>query len=492
MAKSRQLFELRKRLFGHQLNEFRSEPYQWLLGGAVAAGVILIIGYVTFSVFFPLMSPEPANTKATHLLEWAFWINCFAAAVLSFQQMELWFRHRDVRILQNYPVDGTALFVDRCLTTLIHSGIFGIALLIFFAPTWMYFETGTAAVISLFTLLGPLSMGFFTTALHLTSGAQILKDGRGHKSGHHQMFLYAPGIGLAAAVVILLILKLTAGEVLKTPDDIRFITVFTIVILGTLASSLLVGLHYFRQSYQQLLAVFRELDTLSYQSLIDYRQNQRYRPEQSKHSLDRLVQVLGLQYRRKYYNSRILYFIAAGASGIAVGSSSELSKLMLVTIPMLPLILTFFIANYWKKLPALVMNQSFAKALPFKEGQTSTAVGIYALKESMLIAGLYALCFALAAFLGEAILTPHILELFAATLGTVAFGQIGMFAHMFREPYELSSMYVGKGILALLLLFTAFFSMMALAAFSIIGSGLLGFRLWSIYREDVQPQGGIS
>src|SRR5690554_341556 len=87
-----------------------------LLGHAAAPGLLRPpMDLVTAIGMTTTDGKLPAGAAA---LEAAFWLAALASSVLNFRVMELLFRRKDVRALEHFPLQLSALYVDRLLAAL--------------------------------------------------------------------------------------------------------------------------------------------------------------------------------------------------------------------------------------------------------------------------------------------------------------------------------------------------------------------------------------
>ena len=204
-----------------------------LLGAVGVIAAVLTLGHFAApSLMVPPIEtttpggfePRSSHVAGASALESCFWLVGLIAAIFSFRVMELLFRRRDIRSVDQIPLTMRAYFVDRLVYGIGESLAWGGGVALFFAPLAWHGGALAALACALMALLGPLVVLLTGMGVQLFFGASEFGRPRGDNGeraavdsygGAGQSFIFAPGAALGIAAVLLLLLKLALGELVR-------------------------------------------------------------------------------------------------------------------------------------------------------------------------------------------------------------------------------------------------------------------------------------
>jgi|GEM_PF-2683051 len=349
----------------------------------------------------------PAGAAA---LEAAFWLAALASSVLNFRVMELLFRRKDVRALEHFPLQLSALYVDRLLAALGEALAAALLLTPFFIPL-IWHGGGLAAGASIALIaVGLLTSSAIGFAMQLGAGSSLAEtealdpsiaraDRPNTASGSAQVFLYAPGIALAVSVIIILMAKLALGEVIKAGEPTRALGVG----LGILGIGFLVALamsyKYFVRAFPRMSARFHEVDFIGHSVSASHQTSDFLKPRLGEALLPTSARPVfrsyALQFGRRYMLARWSYGLGWLAAGIALFRLSE-AALPLWLVVTLPAIAAATLVNPWTRLSSPRIRPYYQDLLALGKNDDTRAAIAFGFREILLFAGPYALLAAIA------------------------------------------------------------------------------------------------
>lgn len=380
------------------------------LVAAIAGGLVAVVaaGHVAAPALMAVPSEVTAGgalgdrrslVAGTAALETSFWLTALAAAVTSFRVMELLYRRSDIRSLEHLPVDLPALFVDRAAAAFLEGALPSFVLSLFFLPLAWRGAPDVALFAAGIAWCGLLGASGASLAVHLYAGelnARSAGDdsqGGGIYGGPGQVLVYAPGLALAASVVLVLVGRLAFGELLA-PEGASRGFAFGIGLVGAATLvSLLSAWRRFVARYPMAAARFREADLVHYDPPVDYQTSDYARRSRWSvlvpDSLRAPYRALLLQYGRRHtllrYSYAIGWFLAL--VGLAQWSRQALPGW---TVVALPVVAVAVLANPWGRAAARPLDPDFAKYLPLSDERKRGAVLLLGLRESLIAAVPYA------------------------------------------------------------------------------------------------------
>ena len=381
---------------------------------ARALGPGLLVALVGIAALGGLAAPallEPAATTATPIaigtrvgrlpgataLESAFWLTAFGASILGFRTMELLFRRHDVRAVAMLPLPLGALFLDRVLAVTLEALAAAALLMAFYVPLLWEGPWPVAAACLLLPPVGLLATAALSLGVQLFAGAQEFghapaarREDVGTTAGATgQIFLYAPGLALGLAVVLLLLVKLALGEVLRLERFGRATGLGLGVAGAVVAASVLVGLRDFRASFHRAVAGFREADIVGYQVLLDYQESafgERRAGEALLAPRARpAYRVLLLEYGRRHALLRYGYPLAWLLYALAL-LGIEAEALPLWVAAAVPALLFGFLIDPWPRYLREAPTPARSVVLPLGADALRAARWLAATREALLVA----------------------------------------------------------------------------------------------------------
>ena len=251
-------------------------------------------------------------------LDLAFWISAFCSAVFSFRIMEFLFRDNAIRSVDDLPLPPLAMFVDRALRGLLEALAMALAPALFFFPLLLE-NLWVGLATQLLCFGGPLlTLGsglgiqlFFGGTEFGKRGANTDRRAVDGYGGAGQLFLFAPAAALAASIILVMLLKLSLGELVRLESWNRATSLGVGIGLISVAASLAIGWSHFRRTYHRMLAGFREADFVGFDLPIDYqtsdfekaRAPEGILPLPARHAYRRTL----LQYGRRFALIRYMY-----------------------------------------------------------------------------------------------------------------------------------------------------------------------------------------
>lgn len=357
-----------------------------LLGTWLVIALLLVAGFFQKSslLAIPDATTLPAGfASRTSLvagaaaLDLAFWISAFCSAVFSFRIMEFLFRDNAIRSVDDLPLPPLAMFVDRAARGLFEAFAMGLAPALFFAPLLLEnLWVGLATLLLCFggpllTLGSGLGIQLFFGGTEFGKRSAVTPqsdrravDGYG---GAGQLFLFAPAAALAASVILVMLLKLSLGELVRMESWNRATSLGVGISLVSVAISQMIGWSHFRRTYHRMLAGFREADFVGFDLPIDYqtsdfekpRAAEQFLPEPARHAYRRTL----LQYGRRFALIRYMYGLLWLLSLIAL-FQFEREALPSWAIAGLPCVLLAALAN-----PFVRASSHGIRALPSQPGR---------------------------------------------------------------------------------------------------------------------------
>ncbi len=326
-------------------------------------------------------------------LDMAFWTTAFCSAVFSFRIMELLFRDNAIRSVDDLPLPMRAYFIDRLVRGLIEALAWGVPPALFFAPLAIEAPWVALATV-LMCLCGPLlTLGSGVGIQLFFGGSEFGKtqdaerkavDGYG---GTGQLFLFAPGAALAAAVVLVMLLKLSLGELIRlegfnraTGLGVGIGAVSVVVCLG-------VGWQHFSRAYFRMLAGFREADFVGFDLPIDYQTSEFEKARRFEGLLSQKAK-LGyrrhiLQYSRRYALVRYLYGLLWLLFGVGLFQFDP-EAIPGWVIGALPVFLLATLANPFVRLEQPGLRAALTQPGRLADADEASASALFTLRESFL------------------------------------------------------------------------------------------------------------
>ncbi|MBA2661121.1 MAG: hypothetical protein H0U74_02405 [Bradymonadaceae bacterium] len=395
-------------------NRFRDRGPTWWLAITTTllttAAALLGLGHLAAPALMapPTQLATPVGLDPNALvagasaMEATFWLSALVASVLVFRVMELLFRRADVRAVENYPIALSALFVDRALAATLEAIAAGALVATFFVPLVWHGGSRAFALCAALAVGGLLAGSLLAMAVQLFAGAsQVPEPDAAPKAGQRrsgdiyggsgQVFLYAPGLALAIAVVTLLFLKLVLGEFLRVGEPTRAFSYGLVLLAVLVAISLVMSYRYFTHGFPAMAARFRESDFVTYDINTQYQKSAFGKRRLLERLLSqRAVAVFRadvLQYGRRYMMARYLYGLFWAGAAIAMFNLSP-QAFPNWALAVLPTIVLAVLANPWRRLA--LQYASASMALPLSRGDQNTATTLFAAREVLLFALPYA------------------------------------------------------------------------------------------------------
>ncbi len=339
--------------------------------------------------------------RGTGALEAAFWLTALAAAVTSFRVMEILYRRRDLRAVDALPVELPALYLDRLLASLLEAALIAVVGSAFFIPLIWHGAPRVAAICALVVWTGLAASSIVSMAVQLAAGEMNVRaasDGEsrdlgGAYGGPGQIFIFSPGIALAACAIVVLLARLAAGELLVGGESLRGF-VFGYGVVGVVvAISLVDSFRRFVADFPRMAARFREADAVQYEAHLDY-QTSAYReslwyeslvPEAARPPL----RAAALQYGRAHMLTRYSYVIGWVLAGLALSQWSR-SAFPPWAVVVAPAVVAATLANPWQRLVVAPLRPTFARYLPITDEANTAAMLAIAARELLVLAVPYA------------------------------------------------------------------------------------------------------
>lgn len=406
------LLGARWRALRNRLGRVRSRRGPLLaVGLAAAAAVLVLLGH--FSA--PALLEAPADVASgssfgggaghaagTSALEAAFWLALLAAAVTSFRVMEILYRRRDLRAVEAYPIRLEALYVDRLLASGVESMLAGAALSLFFLPlTWhgapRVFGLSLLVLFAGLAASAAISFGLqvYAGRLNVRAAESDAKSRSvGAYGGPGQLFMFSPGIALAASAVSILLVRLAVGELLA-PEGAHRAFWFAFGLLGAaVLVSLVAAYRKFVEAYPAMCARFREADAVSYEAPVDYQESDYASGARLEGLLPELARApfraLSLQYGRGYSLVRYSYIIGWLLGGLALAQWSR-AAFPPWAVAAAPALVAATAANPWFRTARPPLRPEFARSLPIDAADETVAALGLAARELLLMSVPYAL-----------------------------------------------------------------------------------------------------
>lgn len=340
----------------------------------------------------------PAGTLA---LEAAFWLSALAASLTTFRAMELLYRRRDIRAIAPYPLNLTAVFVDRLAAAVGEAVAAAGAVALFFVPLIWHGGAdiaGLAAGLAATGLVTSSLVGFaiqvYAGDLHVR-GTESDKSSRGDiYGGGSQALMFSPGLAFAVAAALILLARLAFGELLTEGGSLRAFWVAN----GAMGVAVLAGLigayRRFVARFPAMSARFREVDLVGFQVEVDY-QTSAY---EKRGWVERLIpasvrpayRANSLQFGRRYALTRYSYGLFWLIAGLAVSQWSR-QAFPSWAVAAVPAVAMATLANPWARLTGRSLAPHFAEGLPLSGAQRTLADLAVAARESVILALPYAL-----------------------------------------------------------------------------------------------------
>lgn len=344
--------------------------------------------------------PLPRGTLA---LEAAFWLGTLASSIVTFRVMEILFRRKDLRAVENHPIGLGTLFVDRLLATLLEGALAAAGVSLFFVPLFWHGGTLAGTLACALIAVGLLTSGVVGFGLQIYAGDLNVRSERadedekrpssGVYGGSGQIFLFSPGLAFAVSAMLMLLARLAFGEVL---NDAALTRPFWVGV-GVLGAASLVSLgsayRRFTDCFPAMAARFREADMRSYEVEVEYQRSAYDLPRRGEGWLSparrSLFRTIVLQYGRRYALLRYSYAIGWFLAALALAQWSR-AAFPGWAVASVPLVAAATIANPWTRLVGPTMQPAVARTLPVDESDRSTAASIFAVRELLLLAAPYA------------------------------------------------------------------------------------------------------
>lgn len=331
----------------------------------------------------------PAGTSA---LEAAFWLTALAAAVANFRVMEILYRRADLRAVEHYPLELAALYIDRLLAALLEAGLTTAALSAFFVPLIWHGAADVAGICILIIGGGLTAATLASFAIQVYAGdlnaAAAGDDGRdvgGAYGGPGQIFLFSPGIALAACAIVVLLARLASGELLTQAGSMRGFWFGWGLIGAGLLVALLDSFRRFIGNFPMMAARFREADAIEYRAHVDYQTSAYSQPTFIERLLPDGVhapyRVAALQYGRRHMLVRYSYVIGWILAGLALSQWSRTAFPPWAVVSAAAAVAATA-ANPWQRLVGAPLSPGFARHLPIpprSERIAALAIGAYEL-----------------------------------------------------------------------------------------------------------------
>ncbi|WP_230467220.1 hypothetical protein [Lujinxingia vulgaris] len=383
-----------------------------------ALGVLALLGVGHLLAPDLLAPPEALATSqgveadrlppGQNALEAAFWLSALLASVLNFRVMELLFRRSDALALQPLPIRPSAFFVDRTLSTLTEATLSAAAASLIFVPLMWNGGVG-AALASIAMLFGALWLGAgLSMCAMVLAGRQLIPDEHSQKGGPKlggdiyggsgQVFLYAPGAGLAAVVIAALFWKLLLGEPLRLERISEPFLIGSALLAGAWLFAMLTSWRTFAGHYHAMAARFREADSAEFQAVMDYQRSSFEVPQRLERGLSRgaalAYRALVLDGDRRLAAGRVGYAVVLvlAAVGLAVIETAARPGW---AVAMAPTLMLALIINPWLRVSRQAGRLHSPTALALAPTDVDNAVFRLAVREVFFLALPFALLVAL-------------------------------------------------------------------------------------------------
>lgn len=367
MNATRTLLRFRQTELAHKLSA--GGLRESMLGATVLALVLMITGWLAAPTL--LETSEAAFTASVRTvalpglraLEAAFWTSALLAAVQCFRVMELLFRRQDIVALSLMPVPTSALFFERMATGLLESVVFALIGSMFFAP--LMFVSPLVALLCVVMLIASQMLATcVSVGVVMWFGSEYghpeARIGGDAYGGTGAAFIYAPGASLAVALVGLVMLQLTLGEVLKAGLITRAFWVgLGIVAAIGLASASVAWRHF--SKFHLVAAWFREADTVGYSTDVAYQ-----RTNWTATPLERLG-LARFSLRRSWIQWQRAAIVSNNVLSLLLGVTAIASYWWIVdgiTPFVLAPAVALLLVHPWRRLSQPVFGPSHASVLP--------------------------------------------------------------------------------------------------------------------------------
>ena len=379
-------------------------------GLLLAAGVLLVLGHLAAPAL--LAAPREAATgggfgpsdrlpAGTTALEATFWLTVLAATVTSFRVMEILYRRADVRAVETYPVALPALFVDRTLAALLEAFIVAGFATLFFVPLAWHGRPDVLGLCALTTTTGMTASALVSLTVQVYAGDMNARasaaSAKGSSSGVYggpgQLFMFSPAIALAGSAIVILLARLSVGELLGAGAQPRGFWVGWGAIWVATLIGLVGAFRRFIGNFPRMAARFREADVVHYEAHLDY-QTSAYA---DGGRLEGLLpadarphyRTLALQYARGNSLVRYSYVIVWIVAGVALTQWSR-SAFPPWAVGLVPAAIAATMANPWYRIVQPPLRPRWADLLPVEPADEARAGLLIAAREVLIIALPYA------------------------------------------------------------------------------------------------------
>ncbi len=396
----RALLNARRRVLGRQLLGATGQALALRLAAAVAAlagiaGLGALSADALQQAAQATPDPQAVVTPGGPYVDTAFWLAALLIVVQSFRLMEGLYRHHGARVLSTLPLPLEAQFIERLLTAGVEAVLMWLAALAFMVPIWAL--TGDPRALYGAGLIGAglwisLSLGF---AVQLYAGISSFGGGDGlgqlgrvdTGGGTAAAFTISPGLSMAAALTLTLLIKLAVVDEALVRGTSRLFWLGLGVPSAISAVALFKARQWFMAHYPMLLARFYESDLIQFDSGYNYHNSV---VSGRKGLYERMVpaKVLGLyrkdalQLGRRYPMLRLLAVALWIVVGIVASGSGQ--------GPWLPaaiaLAYTLAMAAPWSRLYSQDLEPHVMETLPIPEGLARQAKLLASAREVLVLA----------------------------------------------------------------------------------------------------------
>ncbi|RAL25265.1 hypothetical protein DL240_03370 [Lujinxingia litoralis] len=341
----------------------------------------------------------PAGQTA---LEAAFWLSALLASVLNFRVMELLFRRADALALQPLPIRPAAFFIDRTLSTLTEATLSAAAASLFFVP--LFWRGGAAAAAAAIAMLfGALWLGAgLSMCAMVLAGRQLVHEphtssassgpklgGGDLYGGTGQIFLYAPGVGLAAVVIAALFWKLLLGEPLRLGRLSEPFLIGSALLAGAWALAMLTSWRTFALHYHAMAARFREADSAEFDAVLDYQRSSYEAARRLERGLRpgaaRAYRALVLDGDRRLAAGRVGYAVILVLAALGL-FTLDASARPSWAVALAPALMLATIINPWARVSRQAARLNAPAALPLARRDIDAAIFRVAVREVLFLA----------------------------------------------------------------------------------------------------------